>query len=144
MKIARLLAASLVLVLLIGGLAVRADWSLLHPFSSGTTDSKPATKPAPQWKPTPPAKPAQPPSTVQKMTSGTKNFFTGVGNTLTGKKTPAKKPSPYTMSSGNNTTVGAAAKSKQSSTSSWSLFHKEEKKKQPQTLSDFVGMPRPE
>jgi hypothetical protein len=77
-KLARIATASLVLVVLI---CVRPATGGLWPFSSENrgSDTKPRTNIVATSSQTQP-------STLDKIGSGTKNFFTKVGNTVTGKK----------------------------------------------------------
>ena len=140
MKIEGILPAALVLALLVGGRAVQAEgWSILHPFSSSKPEAKSPEVAKPARKPV-----KKEPSTLDKMGTGTKNFFSGVGDKLSMKKTtPAKPTGSYTTSSSHTTLGTPSSKIKSSSSgSSWNPFYKEEPK--PKTLSDFVGMKRPE
>lgn len=134
MKRLGVVSIALLLTVSVGSQASRAEgWSLLHPFSSGTKTVAKPTRPA--------QKPAKKEASVaEKAASGTKKFFGGVGNALSLKKPEAKKPS---SPSGSQSYASAPPKSKQTKQSSWwSPFHKEPPK--PQSLSDFVGMKRPE
>lgn len=141
MKIEHIWLTAFVLALLLGSRTAQAEgWSLLHPFSTTKTEAKPPATSKPARKPV-----KKEPSTLDKMGTGTKNFFTGVGDKLSLKKSPPAKTGSYTTSSG-NTNLGSQSskiKSSSGSGSSWNPFHKEEPKP-PKTLSDFVGMKRPE
>ena len=129
MKPRRIFPALLIPALLFGSQMARAEgWSLLHPFSSGKTDSQPQK----QAKPAPP----QEPSTLQKMGTGTKHFFGKVGEKLSLKKSATATTAPP------NSGTSTAAPKKSSGLASLNPFHHEEKK--PQTVSDFIGSPRPE
>jgi hypothetical protein len=136
MKLLQVLAAGVLLTSFASTGRARADgWSLLHPFSSTTTT--PPQKPVP-----PPVK--KEPSIGEKMGSGTKKVVGNIGNALTLKKRPeAKKTANYYGSTTRQPSPYSAPKSKPNQQSSWwNPFHKEEPK--PKSLSDFVGMKRPE
>jgi hypothetical protein len=94
-----------------------------------STSSSPTVQPSP-W-----AKKSEP-SVWQKMNSGTKKFFSGVGNALTFKKSPPKKSPalPY------NTWIKPA---KEEPKPNWfaSLFEK--KKEKPKSPSDWINQKRP-
>jgi hypothetical protein len=131
MKTVRLALAGIVLASLVGSQAVQADgWSLANMFSTTTTKTEPAPKkPNPKYS-------KQPPSALEKVGTGTKNFFSGIGDTLTGKKTAPKKPvNSY------SSLVRKPSKPAQKTSSSWNPFHREEPKP-PQSLKDFMGMQR--
>lgn len=143
MKLMRILSAGTLVAAVVGSQAVRAEgWSLLPPFSGSSSDSK-SKKPAPTVKKEPAAGNKAP---ADKAGAGTKSFFSGVSNALTLKKPEAKKPAAKSgWSSSASGYSSSTAKSKPSSQSSWwNPFHKEEPKPRQQTLSDFVGMKRPE
>jgi hypothetical protein len=126
------------LVVLLAALVAQAEgWSILHPFSGSSTTSDAPKRPKPVPRTTIAAK--QEPSALQKLGTGTKNFFTGIGAALTPKKTPSKKPDPYKTSYFNPNQAAA----KKSSSSSWNPFHREEKPKK-QTVNDFMSLKRPE
>ncbi|MGD0898540.1 MAG: hypothetical protein ABR915_11935 [Thermoguttaceae bacterium] len=133
MRLARTVAVSLVLTMLMGGWTVTAHgWSLLHPFSADQPDTQPA-KTAPK-----PA--AAPSSTAGKAASNNNGFLSGIGDAFTSKKTPPKKPAPTFGHLPSN-----AAKPASKPSSFWSSlnpFHKEEPKK-PKTVQDFMAMERP-
>jgi hypothetical protein len=77
------------------------------------------------------------PSALDKMTTGTKKFFSGVGNALTFKKTTPPKTTGYP--------VNPYVKPPKEEKNSWftSIFHKEEprEKKSP---SQWIQQPRVE
>ncbi len=79
----------------------------------------------------------QEPSTLSKISSGTKKFFTGVGNTLTGKSSTTQKKMPT------NTYI-KQPKKEESSSGITSWFKKEDDSKKPKTPSDWVAQKRPE
>jgi len=83
-KTAKILGVVAILLMWIGARPdVGYGWSW-NPFSSASTTETRSKKPI--------SKTAQKsPSTWSKVTSGTKGFFTKVGNTLTGKKSAPKK-----------------------------------------------------
>ena len=85
-KIAKILSIGVMLVVLADARPAACEgWSLLHPFSSETkTDAKPKK---------PVLKTAQTePSLLEKIGTGTKNFFNKTGETLGLKKPESKKP----------------------------------------------------
>jgi len=134
-RIAQIAMVGLMLVLLA---AVRPapcnGWSLLNPFASDKdkTEAK-AKKPV--------AKPVKkPPSTLDKIGAGTKNFFTSVGNTLTGKKSqPKKAPSkPYAYPQ----SPGSKTQKKDDSKSWFGSWFKPEEPKPPKTIDDWMSQPR--
>jgi hypothetical protein len=131
MSRARILPACLVLALLAGGLEASAEgWSLggLSPFGKSTQPQKTPTKTS-----------KKEPSSLEKLSSGTKKLFTQVGDTLTLKKKPAqKKPiNPYASS------IRSGSTSQQPQKKSWfgSLLQPKEPKKQ-MTPTDWIGQPR--
>jgi hypothetical protein len=86
----------------------------------------------------------KPPSAWDKLSTGTKNFFGKMGETV-GLKKPAAKSTHSGWAAGNtatkttqNTKTATAATKK---SSSWNLFGKSEPKK-PQSPSDFLAQPR--
>ena len=134
-RIARIAVAGLMLVLLA---AARPDvcdgWSLPNPFASDKDKTeakakKPVLKPA-----------KKPPSTLDKIGTGTKNFFTGVGNTLTGKKAESKKASskPYT----NPQSSGSKSQKKDDSNSWFGSLFKSEEPRPAKTIDGFMSLPR--
>ena len=85
-RIARILSASVILVLLADGRpAVCEGWSLPNPFSSESKTEPKSKKPVLKT-----AK--KQPSALEKMSTGTKNFFNKTGETLGLKKPEPKKP----------------------------------------------------
>jgi hypothetical protein len=126
MKSIRMLPALLLAALFVGRTVRAEGWSLLHPFSSGTTQSQPQKPLAPARKTT-----SQQPSTPQKLGTGTKSFFGKIGDKLSLKKSTTTTTTPRP-----STSLATTKKS-----SSWNPFHSEEKK--PQTVSDFIASPRP-
>jgi len=135
-RITRIAVAGLMLILLADARPALCDgWSLPNPFASDKdkTEAK-AKKPAPK-----PAK--KPPSTLDKIGAGTKNFFTGVGNTLTGKKSdPKKDPSkPYT----NPQSPASKAQPKSDASKSWlPSWLRPEEPKPPKTVKEWMDQPR--
>jgi hypothetical protein len=132
MKVARIVSASIIIVLtvVVCGQVVQADgWSLANMFTtkSDTTPKKTPPKPA-----------TKTPSAMEKMGTGTKKFFGGIGDTLSGKKTATHKTTTHP-----SVTMLPSKPAKKTTTSSWNPFKREEPK-QPRSLKDFVGMPRPE
>lgn len=106
-------------------------WSLFPSSSSSTSEKKPTeekttTKSVPKKSPYKMTT-KKPPSTLDKMGTGTKKFFTNVGDTLTGKKATTPATNQYTL--------GHSAQPAKKSTS-WNPFHHEEPK-QRKTLNDF-------
>ena len=79
-RIARILSASVMVVLLADVRpALCEGWSLLHPFSSETTSETKPKRPTPKTV-------KKEPSTLNKVGTGTKNFFNKTGETLGLKK----------------------------------------------------------
>ncbi|MGD0383616.1 MAG: hypothetical protein ABSA77_08855 [Thermoguttaceae bacterium] len=76
------------------------------------------------------------PSVLNKMTTGTKKFFSGIGNALTLKKSSSQK----TTTTPTNPWIKPP---KEESKPSWlaSIFHKEEPKK-PSNPSEWLQQPR--
>ncbi len=85
-KIARMLPAGVALVVLAGARPPEcAAWSLWHPFSSESAGETTA--------PQPPVKPVKKePSALEKVGTGTKNFFNRAGEAVGLKKPEPKKP----------------------------------------------------
>ena len=132
MKVIRTLATGAVVTLLLAAWSVSANGWSLNPFAS-STDTKTAKSTA--AKPTP--KPAKSqPSTAGKAPSGTKKFFSGVGDALTFKKAAPKTPT-------NSYTMASRTSAPKSKSSSWWPFQREEPKKKP-TVTDFLSLERPE
>ena len=126
----------LVLVLLADVRPALCDgWSLPNPFASDKDKTKAKAK-------KPVAKPVKkPPSALDKIGAGTKNFFTSVGDTLTGKKSePKKDPSKqyaYPKS------PGSKAQPKNDASKSWlPSWLRPEEPKPPKNIDDFMGLPR--
>ena len=126
----------LMLVLLADARPALCDgWSLPNPFASDSDKTEAKAK-------RPVAKPVKkPPSTLGKIGAGTKNFFTGVGNTLTGKKSqPKKDPSKlyaYPKS------PGSKAQPKKDDSKSWfGSWFKPDEPKPPKNIDDFMELPR--
>jgi len=136
-KIARIAVAGLMLVLLAAVRPAQCDgWSLPNPFASdkGKTETKAKAKKSV-------LKPAKkPPSTLDKIGTGTKNFFTGVGNTLTGKKAEPKKASskPYA----NSQSPGSKTQKKDESKSWFGSLFKSEEPKPAKSIDGFMSLPR--
>ena len=130
-RIARMLPAGIALLALAGVRPPECQaWSLLHPFSSDTT-----TQTAP---PQPPPKPVKKePSMLQKMGTGTKNFFNRAGEAVGLKKPEPKEPQyarivPPTL-----------VPPKKPESKSWmsSMFGSNEPEK-PKNVSDWLGNDR--
>jgi hypothetical protein len=132
-RIARILSISTLLILLTVVQPAKCEgWSLLHPFSSDTTtDTKPKR---PVYKTA-----KQEPSTWNKVTTGTKSFFSKTGEKLGLKKPEAKKPQYATPR------MPPVAAQKKNESKSWlgSMFKPEEPAK-PKTVSDWMANPRVE
>ena len=92
----------------------------------------------------PASKSAPEPSTLQKMNSGVKNFFTKTGKALTPKKSePTKKAiNPYQSSKINRSTSSSSQKKDENKSWFGSMFKKQEPPKQPQTPSEWLGLKR--
>jgi hypothetical protein len=135
-RIARIAVAGLMLVLLAAERPAPCyGWSLPNPFASDKDKTvakakKPVVKPA-----------KKPPSTLDKIGVGTKNFFTGVGNTLTGKKAePKKDPSKQYAYP---TSPGFKAQRKTDASKSWlPSWLRPEEPKPPKNIDDFMSLPR--
>jgi len=132
MTVARILPWCVVLALLAGGQRVSADGlslANLSPSAKATETTPCASKTS-----------KKEPSTLEKLSTGTKSFFTQVGDTLTLKKKPAPKKtiSPFASATKHNST------SKQTPKKSWlsSLFQREQPKKQNMTPTDWIGQQR--
>jgi hypothetical protein len=124
---ARIFTLALVLNLLLGLRPAIGDGSsspTLFPDSQTETKKTPQKKTAPQ------------PSTLSKMTTGTKKFFGKVGDTLTFKKSPPQKASTTPA----NPWIKPA---KEEPKPSWltSIFYKEEPKK-PTSPSEWLEQKR--
>ena len=135
-RIARIAMTGLMLVLLADVRPALCDgWSLPNPFASDKdkTEAK-AKKPV--------AKPVKkPPSTLDKIGAGTKNFFTGVGNTLTGKKAEPKKD-PAKQNAYPQSPTSKAQKKKDDSKSWFGSWFKPEEPKPAKTIDGFMSLPR--
>lgn len=129
MKRTRSTLVALAMLLLYAGVGLKAEegWSMskLNPFSKTSSAAK--------AKPAKAAKPAAQPSTLSKMSNGTKSFFAKTKQTLTPKK--SAKSQTTAVSSGNST--GA----KKSGFSLWPK--KKEEPKKVQTVPEFLNQPRP-
>ena len=87
-RITRILPAGMALLALAGVRPPACEaWSLLHPFTPDTTAQTTAPPPAPK-----PVK--KEPSVLQKVGSGTKNFFNRAGEAV-GIKKPEPKPPEF-------------------------------------------------
>jgi hypothetical protein len=86
------------------------------------------------------------PSMIEKVETGTKNFFTGIGDTLTGKKKPATAPKPSSTASavGWKSTPQTKQPAKQPEKQSWltSMFKGKEPEKA-KTPSEWIAGQRP-
>jgi hypothetical protein len=124
-RIARLIAFGLVLNLLVGvGPVIGNGWS---PPDSKSETNKVSSKSSNSQ-----------PSTLSRMTTGTKNFFSGIGNALTFKKSP-----PPTAS--NNYYNPYVKKPKEEPPKpSWftSMFSSKEEPKKPTSPSEFLKQKR--
>lgn len=128
MKLARVLVAALVLT--IGGpRAVQADGWFSNAFSS--------TKSSTTQKPPPWVKTTKPPSALERLSTGTKNFFSGIGAALTPKKT-----APKSSTMADSPWIRAQTASKPPQKSSWSLFGSAAEPKKPKSPADFLSMKR--
>jgi hypothetical protein len=128
-RIRRIVSFAAVLILFAGlRPAISEGWSLLNPFAS---ESKTETKKKSYTKVT-----KKEPSVLDKLGTGTKNFFDKTGETLGLKKPEPKKiqyasPKPH------------AQAMKKAPAKSWlpPMFPPEEPKK-PTTVTDWMGQPR--
>jgi hypothetical protein len=131
-RITRVLSASVILALLVNVMPAVCDgWSLSNPFSSDTkTQALKQTAPKPVKKE---------PSALEKLGTGTKNFFSKTGEALGLKKPEPKKPL-YATAVARPQTIPS---SKKTETKSWlpSMFQPEEPKK-PKTVSEWIGNKR--
>jgi hypothetical protein len=137
MNVARTLlaGAALTLMVVIHPAVAEDSWlTKLNPFANHGTHS---TMSAGKYK----AKKAEP-SALAKLGAGTKKFFTGARDLLTGKKpAPEKKPAyQYAPWSHNPKDLRQQSTAKKKSWLS-SLF-RPEKPKQVESLKDWVGLPR--
>ena len=97
MKSRKALAVGVALALLLGGpLTYVGAWSL-NPFASNDAPAKPKNPSA--------RAAAQQPSLLSRMGTGTKNFFSKIGRTVT----PAKSPPPTHFDLGGRVTATQAA-----------------------------------
>jgi len=138
MKITRILSAvgALTLVIVAGPAPAEEGWlGKLNPFAKKETHSTVSSR---KYN----AKKAEP-SPLDKLTSGTKKFFTGTRDALTGKKPAAKRKPANQYAPWNGTSQ--APRQANSQKKSWldSLFRRE-KPKQVESMKDWVGLPRPE
>lgn len=127
-RIARIFAFALVFNLLLGVLPAIGDGlSMPKLFSESKTETKKV-----------PSKPSKPqPSALNKMTTGTKKFFSNIGNTLSFKKSAPKKQSTTPTNPWIKPSKEEAPKS------SWltSMFSPEEPKK-PNNPSEWLEQKR--
>ena len=124
-----LVGTCLVLLLATFAGAAEEGWSLskLNPFSQSTTTKKK----------TPQVRKTQP-STLDKVTSGTKNALAKTNQAIN----PWAKKS--TSSSKRTSTQQAANRSKSAEKKSmFNWFGKAEEPKQPKTVSEFISQPKP-
>lgn len=127
-RIARITALALIWTLLAGARPASGEgWSLPKLFPESKTERKKV----------PPKPGKHQPSTLDKMTAGTKRFFTDMGNTLSFKRSepPKKTTTPYNP--------WIKPPKHEPSKPSWltSLFYKEEPKK-PKTPSEWLEQER--
>ncbi len=118
--------AGLVLSMLLAGSAAADLWS-----SSDSLSSKTAAKPV-----------KKEPSALQKIGTGTKNLFTKVGNTITGKKTPPKKST--TQHASWNTKSSSTSSAAKTQKKSWlgSMFQPDPPKPKAKSPTDWIGQER--
>ncbi len=133
-RIARILPAGVALVVLAGlRPPVCEAWSLWHPFSSdtasATTSPQPATKPVKK----------EPPSALEKVGTGTKNFFNRTGEAVGLRKPEPPKPEYARV------VPPAIVPPKKPESKSWfaTMFGPEEPEK-PKTVSEWLGNDRVE
>ncbi len=129
-KIARIVTASLVLVAF---LSVRpAVCNGLWPFSGdkSESDASRSNGATPRTNIVATSSQTQP-STFDKIGTGTKNFFTKIGNTVTGKKTPTRQDNAAPVYPKNPLTMQDKDKSW------WPSWLRSEKEK-PKTVQQFL------
>jgi hypothetical protein len=90
-KVARIVTAGLVLVVLSSVRPVVCYGWALWPFSDDNSASAAAKSNSPATRNVASTSGQAQPSALEKMGTGTKNFFTKVGDTVTFKKTPPKQ-----------------------------------------------------
>jgi hypothetical protein len=131
MRIARILSASVILVLLVEVQPASCEgWSLPNPFSSkSTTETKrrPLIRPAKKQ-----------PTVLDKIGTGTKNFFNKTGETL-GLKKPEKRVQ-YTVATPKPRNITPS----KTETKSWlpSFLKPEPPKKEKMDVKDWIAQPR--
>ena len=139
MKIARILSAVgvLTLVIVAGPATAEEGWlGKLNPLAKKQTHSTPASRKHNVRK--------AEPSALDKLSSGTKKFFTGTRDALTGKKPAAQRKSTNQYTPWNGTSQAPRQASSQKKKSWLDSLFRPEKPKQVESLKDWVGLPRPE
>jgi hypothetical protein len=131
-RIARILSASLVLALLADVRPAKCDgWSLANPFSSSTKTTEVKRKPAPKAT-------TKDPSVLQKLGTGTKNFFNKTGEAI-GLKKPEAKKSHYATATPKPRNIQPVKKESKSWLPS---FMQPEEPKKPKNVSEWLAQPR--
>ncbi len=154
MKRARFALPVMCVVLFVGLNTLRADdgFSLpnLNPFApkkaaSNSVTTRVSDEPARAPKKAP--RDPNAPSTWDKMTTGTKNFFTKTGDVLMPWKKPATPSTQRVRPTGTRNTYSGSSMSKRPETKKKSLFSSwfgsKEEPKQPEDVNEFLAQPRP-
>jgi hypothetical protein len=131
MRIAQITLIAVMLVTLVGVQPALCDgWSLPNPFATKTTTEK--KKPVVR-----PAKKQQ--TVLDKIGTGTKNFFNKTGEAI-GIKKPEKKVQ-YTMATPKPRTI---TPTKKTETKSWlpSFLRPEKPKRETMDVKDWIAQPR--
>jgi hypothetical protein len=161
----RSVLSCLVVALLAAGLTLPAcgeesNWKMpnLNPFASKGKSASTSNAPTSGWKmpkmwpsgsgnAAARAKPRQSnqPSTISKMTNGTKEFFSKTADTLTPWDNDKPKAPAGKVSGSNSFWSQSTSKTKKASDgvapASW--WSGEKKNEQPKTVGDFLSQPRP-
>jgi hypothetical protein len=137
MKTARILSAlgALTLVIVAGPAPAEEGWlDKLNPFAKKESHSTPAGRKHNVRK--------VQPSPLEKLNAGTKKFFAGARDTLTGKK-PASKQKATNQYPTWSPTSNAPRQASSQKKKSWvdSLFRRE-KPKEVESMKEWVGLPR--
>jgi hypothetical protein len=106
----------------------------IRPAAGETASSLFSGSSSPAAESAPPVKKPEP-SAWQKLNGGTKKFFSGVGNALTVKKTPPKKPAPFPYNPW-------FKPPKEEPKPNWFTRLFESKKEKPKQPSDWINQPR--
>jgi hypothetical protein len=153
------LAVATIVALPVGSLAADGAWKMpnLNPLADkgrAPTSSGAGNPPTSGWhmpnlwpKPAPPKRTAAQPSTWNKMTAGTQNFFSKTADALTPwdhNNHQDKAPPPGITGSNTAFTHNHAAKKSSSSSIAPASWWSSEKKSQPpKTVNEFLSQERP-